>query len=260
MIKFFRKIRQQLLTENKFSKYLIYAIGEIVLVVIGILIALQINNQNENRKNQKLASIYKSALINDLLLDIEHFNYHSSLANQENKRIDSIRTILKNPNSNDDTLNKVIKNGLSFIKKEPYIMLATSEYPTLTDNTFLSLQNSGEITILNNKLQEKLASFYGYNKKYSFMIKEIIASKNELYFDYINSIPYKQSELNVVNSKLYNQIWNNADLEKVQIKFVTLLNTYYELNLKDEFFNSIRQEKTNVMIDFLKADLKLGNK
>ena len=50
MIKIFRKIRQKLLTENKFSKYLLYAIGEIVLVVIGILIALSINNWNENRK------------------------------------------------------------------------------------------------------------------------------------------------------------------------------------------------------------------
>ena len=53
MIKFFRSIRQRLLSENKFSKYLIYAIGEIVLVVIGILIALQINNWNESKKNSK---------------------------------------------------------------------------------------------------------------------------------------------------------------------------------------------------------------
>ena len=50
MIKFFRKIRQKMLTENKVSKYILYAIGEIVLVVIGILIALSINNWNENRK------------------------------------------------------------------------------------------------------------------------------------------------------------------------------------------------------------------
>ncbi len=50
MIKFFRKIRQQLLSENKFSKYLLYAIGEILLVIIGILIALSINNWNEHRK------------------------------------------------------------------------------------------------------------------------------------------------------------------------------------------------------------------
>ena len=50
MIKFFRKIRHKLLSDNKFSKYLVYAIGEIVLVVIGILIALSINNWNENNK------------------------------------------------------------------------------------------------------------------------------------------------------------------------------------------------------------------
>ncbi|SDB31721.1 hypothetical protein SAMN03097699_0671 [Flavobacteriaceae bacterium MAR_2010_188] len=51
MIKFFRKIRKRLLTESKFSKYLLYAIGEILLVVIGILIALSINNWNEQRKD-----------------------------------------------------------------------------------------------------------------------------------------------------------------------------------------------------------------
>ena len=50
MIKFFRKIRQKLLKQNRVSKYLVYAFGEIVLVVIGILIALQINNWNENQK------------------------------------------------------------------------------------------------------------------------------------------------------------------------------------------------------------------
>jgi hypothetical protein len=53
MIKFFRHIRQRLVNQNRFSKYLLYAIGEIVLVVIGILIALQINNWNTNRAIQK---------------------------------------------------------------------------------------------------------------------------------------------------------------------------------------------------------------
>ena len=52
MLKFFRQIRQQLLVENSFSKYLLYALGEIILVVIGILIALQINNWNETKKIQ----------------------------------------------------------------------------------------------------------------------------------------------------------------------------------------------------------------
>jgi len=67
MIKFFRKIRQNLLMENKTGKYLKYAIGEIILVVIGILIALQINNWNENRKIQKLETEIYKELKSDLL-------------------------------------------------------------------------------------------------------------------------------------------------------------------------------------------------
>ena len=49
MIKFFRKIRQNLLMENKTGRYLKYAIGEIILVMIGILLALQVNNWNQQR-------------------------------------------------------------------------------------------------------------------------------------------------------------------------------------------------------------------
>ncbi len=69
MIKFFRRIRQRLLSENKFSKYLLYAIGEIVLVVIGILIALQINNWNEQRKANLLEADYYCRLLEDIKQD-----------------------------------------------------------------------------------------------------------------------------------------------------------------------------------------------
>jgi len=55
-----------MLTENKFSKYLLYAIGEILLVVIGILIALQVNNQNENRKSKSQAEIWRKDIVEDL--------------------------------------------------------------------------------------------------------------------------------------------------------------------------------------------------
>ena len=53
MIKFFRHIRQKLLVNNRFGKYLLYALGEIILVVLGILIALQINNQNQFKKERE---------------------------------------------------------------------------------------------------------------------------------------------------------------------------------------------------------------
>ncbi len=68
MIKFFRKIRQSLLVEGKTGKYFKYAIGEIVLVVIGILLALQINNWNEARKTRNKEMSYLTNIKNDLEL------------------------------------------------------------------------------------------------------------------------------------------------------------------------------------------------
>lgn len=67
MIKFFRKIRYDLMEKNNTGKYLKYAIGEIVLVVIGILIALSLNNWNESRKNE----IIKQQLIEDLIVELK---------------------------------------------------------------------------------------------------------------------------------------------------------------------------------------------
>lgn len=69
MIKFFRRIRQKMLSENNFSKYLIYAIGEIVLVVIGILLALSINEWNQNRKNLDKTQSYIERIISDIAQD-----------------------------------------------------------------------------------------------------------------------------------------------------------------------------------------------
>tara|TARA_R110000744_G_scaffold363618_1_gene471957 strand:+ start:23 stop:733 length:711 start_codon:yes stop_codon:yes gene_type:complete len=68
MIKFFRKIRYDLMEKNKTGKYLKYAIGEIVLVVIGILIALSINNWNDNRKNR----ISERKLLDNIHRDFIH--------------------------------------------------------------------------------------------------------------------------------------------------------------------------------------------
>ena len=78
MIKFFRKIRQNLLTENKTGKYFKYAVGEIILVVIGILIALQINTSSQQKTNRDhIESILKSV----------YYNLESDMANPINRYI-----------------------------------------------------------------------------------------------------------------------------------------------------------------------------
>ena len=69
MLRFFRQIRQKLLAENRFSKYLLYAVGEILLVVIGILIALKINTWNEENVNLKAERGFYEDILNDLNKD-----------------------------------------------------------------------------------------------------------------------------------------------------------------------------------------------
>ena len=76
MIKFFRSIRKTLLSEGKKSKYFKYAIGEIVLVVIGILIALQINNWNENRKSQEKIDNYFEKMLVEINSKLDAYINH----------------------------------------------------------------------------------------------------------------------------------------------------------------------------------------
>jgi len=101
MIKFFRKIRQSLLMENKTGKYFKYAIGEIILVVIGILIALQINNWNENRKKTKEIESLMEVFENELNKNIEACNEFIEYGYET----DSIASLYKNK--------KITKNMLA---------------------------------------------------------------------------------------------------------------------------------------------------
>jgi hypothetical protein len=80
MIGFFRKIRRKLADDNKPLKYLRYAIGEIVLVVIGILIALQINNWNEERKQNNIVNTYLYNLEEDIYKDIKEYQRTEDIA------------------------------------------------------------------------------------------------------------------------------------------------------------------------------------
>ena len=74
MIKFFRRIRQKLLSENKLTRYLFYAFGEIILVMIGILLALQVNNWNEERKSRDKEAILVNNIVEDLNSDAAHMD------------------------------------------------------------------------------------------------------------------------------------------------------------------------------------------
>lgn len=104
MIKFFRKIRQRLLTENKIIKYLLYAIGEILLVMIGILLALQVNNLNETRKKRKIEIQILKELKQGFETDLTDIQVDLMLYNSSQESINIIIDCFKNGEPYHDTL------------------------------------------------------------------------------------------------------------------------------------------------------------
>lgn len=146
MIKFFRRIRQKLIMESKVSKYLLYAIGEIVLVVIGILIALQINNWNEQRKERGREVEFLKGLKTDLLAD--KASLENVIAERDAKVKGSI-ALLKTVNLN--TYAEVFSADSTISTVHGW-----AEYVPQT-NTFDELVSSGNLSIIkNDSIKSKL--------------------------------------------------------------------------------------------------------
>ena len=142
MIKFFRKIRQKLLAENKFSKYLIYAFGEIILVVIGILIALQINNWNEYRQDISKSRAILGEFKKDLASDTTGINRVVRLLEQRVSYEAWALSKVVYDKSQIDSLRKAFISPVhqEFIKDRTYKKLQVSQNPNLTG--YLDLQNN----------------------------------------------------------------------------------------------------------------------
>ena len=89
MINFFRKIRKQLADQNKPLKYFRYAVGEIVLVMIGILLALQVNNWNEERKDQRELRNILQSIVADMKEDVDLMKWANEELKKDNEKIKS---------------------------------------------------------------------------------------------------------------------------------------------------------------------------
>jgi hypothetical protein len=138
MIKFFRKIRQKMLTENKFSKYLIYAIGEIVLVIIGILIALGINENAKDKSNLKLRDLYIIQLNDEANRNIERLNETNNLTIELIKEVDTIIQLLYYKDYDNPKLSSKAK---TLIETSPF-------NPTII--TYENLKFSGDLKLFDN--------------------------------------------------------------------------------------------------------------
>ena len=105
MIKFFRNIRKKLADDNKPLKYMRYAVGEIVLVVIGILIALQINNWNEDQKEREIEVKVLKEIAENLEANILRLQSMMARCNEDNQSADIIISVIDNNLPYSDSLN-----------------------------------------------------------------------------------------------------------------------------------------------------------
>lgn len=162
MIKFFRKIRQSLLSDNKFSKYLLYALGEIILVVAGILIALQLNIYTENRTNETIEAGYLKGILSELDQDLYELN---DLILEDSLHLNAYTTILKAfQNTN--------------IRHSPFLIKAigvANTYNSFKGNNivFEDLKSSGKTNyIADDELRRSVLKYYKASQ-------DIITSQNE---------------------------------------------------------------------------------
>src|SRR5210317_120892 len=174
MIKFFRKIRQNLLSENKFSKYLVYAIGEILLVVIGILIALMIDNWNDVRKSNENEVL----LLNSLKSEFEtNFAIFDSVHKFQITKEDYVKRLIA-----------YNETPIPFEELDSILEIITYNYTTnLSFTIYESSVNSGKIELISNdQLKNRIASFNELFKDYSE--EEFIAQDmtNEQIIPFIN--------------------------------------------------------------------------
>ncbi|MFC3879768.1 DUF6090 family protein [Algoriphagus namhaensis] len=221
MLKFFRQIRKHLVEQNKVRKYILYAVGETLLVVIGILIALQVNNWNENRKLEKVSD--------QTLQSLE-------------EEINEARSNLKEIIAFNERISELSRDFLSgelpmdSLEKDPSQIFLLTTYASSTLNFAITEQElSSERTILGRqRLNEKLRiSLQDYLRMGDLV--DLLSNfwNNEV-------LPYfiEKKMMVVYNRFLKDEPINIEDIQQIinEDKFVNLVATTNSMNYQFLFF------------------------
>ena len=221
MTKFFRTIRYDLMKQNKTSKYFKYAIGEIILVVIGILIALQINNWNELRKNDANTVLMLKQLREENLSNLsgllEGKTFRDSLAS----RTRSFITFLKN----EDSLKQEDR-----IKYHLALMLQSESY-SFSKNALVRYINSNVKE--NSTLTKELVELQSYQIDLTYISEKAMDERFENIFDFlIKDIDYSTLEIHSLETLKSFEFRN-----KLNLTFVI------ENTVSQQFNRTLKQEQ-----------------
>ena len=239
MINFLRRIRRELINENKTSIYLVYAVGEVVLVVFGILIALQIDNWNEGRKQEVIEIQFLKSIKQDLKSDTIYLNRRTK---QSKELINNHYQYIHNAYEEQKDM-KEFKELIS-------LLWWNSDHFTPQNSTFIEILNSGQLSIFKNRqLKEDIISLYNDYDIASNHIKEF----NEYTAAQLREIDLAFIRYWKAFSHIFDEtyIYNDAEWRYIndpntqEFKLLEKLAAIYSLKHKD-FLNSFMELKSKV--------------
>lgn len=202
MINFFRKTRKKLADDNQFFKYARYAIGEILLVVIGILIALQINNWNETKKIETKVKNSLVALRNDLVQDTLLITERRPFIIEQYQLNESLRARVAKRKATIDTLIHIMRYEFNPNWSVQII------YNT---NAYNSLNQTGLIEILSDSLKTNIKNFY--NKKFSLhdRIEKTTNDYREKITSYVDTYTFGSTSIHDQGPLIDSLVWEDIN-------------------------------------------------
>jgi hypothetical protein len=227
MFTLLRKIRKSLLDLSAFRKYLLYAIGEIALVVIGILIALQINNWNENKKStakvEELLAALKEDLVQDTLLITENLpfiidQYHFN---------ESLRARVAGPKATVDTLIQIMHHEFNPNWREKI---------TYNTNAYNSLNQTGLIENLPDSLRASIKNFYNRKFNLGARIEQTTDDYRGKITSYVDTYTFGSTEIHDQGPLIDRLVWEEVDPSHLAATFQGIS------NFKRILFTETRQE------------------
>lgn len=182
MIKFFRKIRQNLIMENQMGKYFKYAIGEIILVMIGILLALQVNDWNTKRLLQSKEQVYLKQIRISLNNDLERIKEVKEFNALKTSKIDSTFIVLEQSNPE------------RYVPAIADYMLVMNEFDVFEPNAiaFDNMIASENIDLITNMDLRKNLSLYYQGRKLNLTQERIKETTRQFVDDIMPKMGNKQ--------------------------------------------------------------------
>jgi hypothetical protein len=241
MIQFFRKIRQRLLSQGNTGRYLKYAIGEILLVVIGILIALQINNWNEAQKDKALMITHIKSISQDIQTEINDIKKVNKILQSQIVAAENIIPIL-------ESKKRMITDSLKFILD--FNAFTTTPLVSVSANTWSALNSSGLVSEFPDA--ELLKLLQDYYRNYGDVVTnsnnsgnpvrlEIRKLKYELFSDNEHRKFFPTDSPKVPSVEVYNSIFEDSRILPL-CRFIGSTANYFENS-----FSNVQAKAENIL-------------